>query len=91
MRHTDWLRLKTQGEHICSVLRKQGYQCRKLAKQLSWKVRKEGDYPYVLTWLPKPVGDWSLMPNNVSPEREELMSIIQTALNQNKEGKAHEE
>lgn len=80
MRHTDWLRLKTQGERICSVLRLEGYQCRKQTRRLSWKVRKEGSDSYVLIWLPAPVGEWSLIPSIVNPEREKLMSLVQTAL-----------
>ena len=29
MKHTDWLRLQTEGENICSTLRQQDYQCLK--------------------------------------------------------------
>jgi hypothetical protein len=79
MRHTDWLRLKTQGENICAVLRQQGYQCRKQTRRLSWKVRKDSD-AYVLKWLPAPVGNWSLIPNDTNPAREQLMAIVQSAL-----------
>jgi hypothetical protein len=79
MRHTDWLRLKTQGENICAEIRQQGYQCRKQPRRLSWRVSKE-DISYVLTWLPAPVGEWSLIPNDTSPAREKLMSVVQSAL-----------
>jgi hypothetical protein len=79
MKHTDWLRLKTEGENICAVLRQQGYQCRKQTRRLSWRVLQDS-HAYVLTWLPAPVGDWSLLPNDTSPVREKLMSVVQSAL-----------
>ena len=79
MRHTDWLRLKTEGENICAQFRQQGYQCRKQTRRLSWKVRKDS-HAYVLTWLPAPVGDWSLIPNDTNPARSELMSVVESVL-----------
>ena len=83
MRHTDWLRLKTQGENICAVLRQQGYQCRKQNRRLSWKVSKES-ISYVLTWLPTPIDEWSLIPKNTEPERSKIMSLVQSALSEDK-------
>jgi hypothetical protein len=79
MKHRDWLRLKTEGEKVCAVLRQLGYQCNKQTRRLSWKVCKESD-SYVLTWLPAPVGDWSVIPNDNSPAREQLWAIVQSAL-----------
>jgi hypothetical protein len=35
---------------------------------------------YVLTWLPAPVGDWSVIPKDDSPAREQLVSVLQKAL-----------
>ena len=80
MKHTDWLRLQTEGENICSTLRQQDYQCLKQTRRLSWKVSKEGT-SYLLTWLPAPVSDWSLIPNDTTPAREKLIRIIQSTLN----------
>ncbi len=82
MKHTDWLRLKSEGDGICANLRQQGYQCRKQTRRLSWKLSKEGQDDYVITWLPAPINDWSLIPNNTSPARTQLWQLIERALNQ---------
>jgi hypothetical protein len=79
MKHTEWLRLKTEGENICAILRQQGYRCTKQTRRLSWKIITEG-VSYVLTWLPAPVGDWSVIPKDDSPAREQLVSVVQNAL-----------
>lgn len=79
MRHTNWLHLKREGERICSLLRQQGYQCRKQARTLAWKVRKEGIDPYVFKYEPAPVGEWNLIPFDFSPAREQLLSLLQGA------------
>lgn len=79
MKHTEWLRLKTEGENICAILRQQGYRCTKQTHRLSWKITTEA-VSYVLTWLPAPVGDWSVMPKDDSPAREQLVSVVQNAL-----------
>jgi hypothetical protein len=51
MKHRDWLRLKTEGEQICSRLRQQNYQCHKQTRRLTWKISVEGT-SYLLTWQP---------------------------------------
>lgn len=79
MKHRDWLRLKNEGENICAVLRQQGYRCCKQTRRLSWKVTKES-YSYVLTWLPAPVGDWSVVPSDSNPVREQIWAVVQSAL-----------
>ncbi|HEY9710505.1 MAG TPA: hypothetical protein V6D48_20015, partial [Oculatellaceae cyanobacterium] len=81
MKHTDWLRLKSEGDCICANLRQQGYQCRKQTRRLSWKLAKEGQDECVLTWLPAPISDWSLIPNNNSPARTQLWQLIERTLN----------
>ena len=79
MNRTQWLRLTKEGENICAILRQQDYQCRKQTRRLTWKIGKEGN-SYVLTWLPAPVNDWSLIPNDTNPARETLWNIIQSTL-----------
>ena len=79
MKHTEWLRLKTEGENICATLRQQGYRCTKQTRRLSWKITTEA-VSYVLTWLPAPVGNWSVIPKDDSPGREQLVSVVQNAL-----------
>ncbi len=36
----------------------------------------------MLTWLPAPVSDWSLIPNNTSPTRTQLWQLIEWIINQ---------
>ena len=79
MKHRNWLRLNKQGEQICAALRQQGYQCCKQARRLSWKVIQENS-SYVLTWLPAPVSDWNLLPNDTNPAREKIWVVVQSAL-----------
>ncbi|HEY9606182.1 MAG TPA: hypothetical protein V6C85_31540 [Allocoleopsis sp.] len=80
MKHSDWLRLLSQGDNICATLRQQGYQCRKQTRRLSWKLCKEGQDDYVLTWLPSPVSDWALIPSDASPEWQQLWQLIDRTL-----------
>jgi hypothetical protein len=80
MKHTDWLRLKSEGDSICATMRHQGYQCRKQTRRLSWKLCSLGQDDYILTWLPAPISDWTLMPNNTSPERQQLWQLIERTL-----------
>lgn len=65
MKHTEWLRLHTEGEKICAILRQKGYHCQKQARRLSWWVSKEDSDSYVLTYLPSPVGEWSVIPKTL--------------------------
>ncbi len=80
MKHSDWLRLSSVGEQICAAFRQQGYQCKKQSRRLSWQLCSLGQDDYTLTWLPAPVGDWSLLPNDSSPAREKMWVIVQKAL-----------
>ncbi|HEY9794894.1 MAG TPA: hypothetical protein V6D30_04565 [Leptolyngbyaceae cyanobacterium] len=80
MKHRDWLRLQTEGEQICLRLRQQDYQCLKQTRRLTWKISKDGT-SYVLTWLPAPVSDWTIIPNDTTPTGEKLMHIVQSTLN----------
>jgi hypothetical protein len=80
MKHSDWLRLQSEGESLCATLRQQGYLCRKQSRRLSWKLCKEGQDDYILAWLPAPISDWTLMPNDTSPQREKLWQLIEQTL-----------
>ncbi|MCA1993867.1 MAG: hypothetical protein LDL41_17745 [Coleofasciculus sp. S288] len=82
MKHSDWLRLQSEGDSICATLRQKGYQCSKQPRRLSWKLSKQGQNDYILTWLPAPVSDWSLLPNNTSPTRTQLWQLIDRTLTQ---------
>jgi hypothetical protein len=80
MKHSEWLRLQSEGESLCATLRQQGYLCRKQSRRLSWKLYKEGQDDYILAWLPAPISDWTLMPNDTSPQREQLWQLIEHTL-----------
>ncbi|MBE9125986.1 MULTISPECIES: hypothetical protein [unclassified Coleofasciculus] len=82
MKHSDWLRITNEGENLCVVLRQQGYQCIKQVRRLSWQVSKGGE-TYLLIYLPAPVGGWTVLPNNGSPARAQLMSILQNSFRKN--------
>jgi len=80
MKHSDWLRLQSEGESICAILRQQGYVCRKQTRRLSWKLSQTGQNYYVLRWLPAPINEWNLMPNDTSPQWEQLWQLIERTL-----------
>jgi hypothetical protein len=80
MKHSDWLRLQSEGESLCATLRQHNYQCHKQTRRLSWKLYKEGQDECILTWLPAPISDWTLMPNDTSPQREQLRQLIEHTL-----------
>jgi hypothetical protein len=86
MKHSEWLRLQSEGESICATLRQHDYQCHKQTRRLSWKLTKEGQDDYVLAWLPAPVSDWTLIPNDTSPQREKLWQLIERTLTSIREG-----
>jgi hypothetical protein len=75
MKHSQWLRLKAEADKIVAALRADGFQCHKHTHRLSWHFCKD-TVSYTLTWLPAPVGDWSLLPNDGAPQREQLLSQI---------------
>ncbi|MBD1808564.1 hypothetical protein H6F98_24360 [Microcoleus sp. FACHB-SPT15] len=79
MKHSQWLRLKADADRIVAALRADGFQCRKHTHRLSWHFRK-GTVSYTLAWLPAPVGEWSLLPNDGTPERSQLLSQIHSIL-----------
>jgi hypothetical protein len=80
MKHSDWLRLCSEGEQICAAFRQQGYQCKKQTRCISWQLCSLDQDDYILTFAPAPVGDWILIPNNNSPVREQMWAIVQDAL-----------
>ncbi len=79
MKHSQWLRLKADADRIVAALRADGFECRKHTHRLSWHFRKD-TVSYTLAWLPAPVNDWSLLPNDGTPEREQLLSQIHSIL-----------
>ena len=80
MKNTDWQRLLSEGDSICATLRQHNYQCRKQTRRLSWKLSKEGQDDYILAIAPAPISNWTLMPNDTSPQREQLWQLIEHTL-----------
>jgi hypothetical protein len=80
MKHSEWLRLQSEGESLCATLRQHNYQCHKQTRRLSWKLTKEGQDDYILAIAPAPISNWTLIPNDTSPQREQLWQLIERTL-----------
>jgi len=79
MKHSEWLRLKAEGDRVVASLKTDGFNCRKQPRRLSWYLCK-GSLSYNLTWLPAPVHEWSLLPNDETPDRAQLLAQIHSIL-----------
>ncbi len=79
MKHSQWLRLKAEGDRVIASLRADGFNYRKHTHRLSWYLGK-GSVSYTFTWLPAPVSEWSLLPNDGTLEREQLLAKIHSIL-----------
>ncbi len=89
MKHSEWLRLqadsaalaslRASGDRVVASLRADGFNCRKQPRRLSWYLCK-GSVSYTLTWLPAPVREWSLLPNDGTQERSQLLAQIHSIL-----------
>ena len=90
MKHSQWLHLKAEVDRIVAALKAEGFQCRKHTHRLSWHFRKD-TVSYTLAWLPAPVGEWSLLPNDGTPEREQLLSQIHSILEHRGCGRTEEQ
>jgi hypothetical protein len=90
MKHSQWLHLKAEVDKIVAALKAEGFQCRKHTHRLSWHFRKD-TVSYTLAWLPAPVGEWSLLPNDGTPEREQLLSQIHSILEHRGCGRTEEQ
>ena len=80
MKHrTDWLIRQTEATTICRAIKENGYTCRKRAHQLAFNITKGNSVSYLLTYIPSPVSEWTLLPKDNSNERETLLKIIKGA------------
>ena len=79
MKHSEWLRLQAEGDRVVASLRADGFNCRKQPRHLSWYLCK-GSISYTLTWLPAPVREWSLLPNDETPDRAQLLAQIHSLM-----------
>jgi len=79
MKHSQWLRLQAEGDRIVASFRADGFNCRKQPRRLSWQISKDS-VAYKLTWLPAPINEWSLLPNDGTLQRERLVGKIHSIL-----------
>ncbi|GAB4209638.1 MAG: hypothetical protein Fur006_69540 [Coleofasciculaceae cyanobacterium] len=80
MNNINWYKLKLEVDALLLAFRKAGYQCRKQPKHLAYRLCNGGRDEYVLTYLPAPVEEWTIIPNNDSPIREQLIQLVQSTL-----------
>lgn len=83
MKHSDWFRLNSEGHFVMSVVRNAGYRITKRRHILSWTLSRLGK-SYSFAFLPRPIGDWVLIPNDFSAEFYELNQLITQNLKQHR-------
>lgn len=73
--------LATQGETIATALMQQGYVAQKLDHQLAWGVSQaDEDWWMLLTFIPRPTGQWRLLPAAYNENQTRLYSIIEQTI-----------
>lgn len=73
--------ITTQGESIVNALMQQGYIAQKLEHQLAWGVSQtDEEWWMLLTFVPRPVAQWRLLPAMHDDNQTRLYSIIEQAL-----------
>lgn len=82
MNHSDWIRLRKQGESIALSLKGKGYNCVKKPKQLLWRVQPlmPDSQIYGLVWLPSPVNNWVVIPDVESEEKLKIKDLVERYL-----------
>ena len=89
MKDSEWHRLQAQGDRIVASLTQDGFNCRQKLQQLSWYICK-GSVSYTLTWLPSPICEWNLLPNDRTRQREQLLAKIHSILEYRGSGRKEE-
>jgi hypothetical protein len=70
-----------QGETIAQALLAQGYVAQKLENQLSWGVsHTDEEWWLLLTFIPRPVAQWRLLPAVQNEKQTQLYSIIEQTI-----------
>lgn len=73
--------LTLQGETIARALTQQGYVAQKLDNQLAWSIcQTNEDWWLLLTFVPRPVAQWRLLPAVHSEYQSRLYSIIEQTI-----------
>lgn len=70
-----------QGETIAQALLAQGYVAQKLDNQLGWGVsHADEEWWLLLTFIPRPVAQWQLLPAVQNEKQTQLYSIIEQTI-----------
>lgn len=80
MNNINYFKLKQESEALLLAFRKLGYQCRKKHKQVAYKLLKEDRGDYTLIYLPSPVDAWEVMPNDGSPNYQNIAELVKSTL-----------
>ncbi|WAL59040.1 hypothetical protein [Thermocoleostomius sinensis] len=73
--------LSQQGETIAQALLAQGYAVQKLDDQFAWGVSQTNEeWWMLLTFIPRPVAQWRLLPAVQDRQQTKLYSIIEQAI-----------
>jgi hypothetical protein len=73
--------LTQQGETIAQALSAQGYVAQKLDNQLAWGVSHTNeDWWMLLTFIPRPVAQWRLLPAVQDSQQTKIYSIIEQTI-----------
>lgn len=80
------MKRRQQIVHIISLIRaalkQQGYPLRKRPRQAVWTIQVNPDKRYRLTYQPYPISAWLLHPLDGEGDRQRVLTIIQTTLNE---------
>lgn len=70
-----------QGSSIAAALVREGYQAEAMKNYPGWKITKEQEeWWFMLTFLPRPVSQWRVLPANNEPQQQEIYSVIDSAI-----------
>lgn len=73
--------LLRQGEAIINALKQQGYIASRFENKLQWQVTQpDDDWWLLLTFLPRPVAQWRLLPASYNSTQTAIYSIIEQTI-----------
>jgi hypothetical protein len=73
--------LLMQGNAIATALAQQGYKVNKLENQIAWEVElPDTDRWLLLTFIPRPVDQWRVLPPARSDQYAEIYEMIERVI-----------
>lgn len=73
--------LLRQGEALVNALKQQGYITSQLENKLQWQViQPDNDGWLLLTFIPRPVAQWRLLPASYDGNQAAIYSIIEATI-----------